>query len=247
MGILNVTPDSFSDGGQFNSVDAAVNHAKEMVADGADIIDIGAESTRPGFTPISADEEISRIEKIIPAIKNLGVPISIDTYKPEVAAYALKLGANIINDVDYCDAMAQVAKDFGVPIIIMHNRKFQGNVIADIKNFFRQTLEACDKIGLQRSQIIFDAGIGFNKSREDDLTILRNLRGLKVDNIPMLLGVSRKRVLGYVTGLDVDERDDVTGAVCVWAITQGVDIVRVHNVKLIAKMCKMADCLIGVE
>ena len=141
MGILNVTPDSFSDGGFFYSFDAAVNHAAKLVKDGADIIDIGAESTRPNFKPINADEEISRLEKIIPAVKKIGVPISIDTYKPKVAAVALELGAEIINDVSglASDEMIHVAKKFDVPVIAMHNRRDENfsSVIDDIKNFFR--------------------------------------------------------------------------------------------------------------
>ena len=248
MGILNVTPDSFSDGGFFYSLENAKRHAEKIVADGADIIDIGAESTRPNFTPITADAEISRLEKIIPAIKKFGVPISIDTYKPEVTAVALELGAEIINDIHGLtdDEMINVAKNFNAPVIAMHNRKFEGNVIDDIKNFFRQTLQRCKNFGL-KSQIIFDAGIGFNKTQEENLTVLRNLRELKnLDGaeIPLLLGVSRKSVIGYATGLDVDDRDEATGAICVLAISQGVDIVRVHNVKMISKMSKMTDTLI---
>ena len=244
MGILNVTPDSFSDGGFFNSLEKATFHAKNIIDDGADIIDIGAESTRPNFTPISAKEEISRLEKIIPAVKNFGVPISIDTYKPEVAAVALELGAEIINDINGLDdEMIKVAEKFHAPVIAMHNRKFDGNVIDDIKNFFTQTLKRYGN----SAQIIFDVGIGFNKTQEENLTVLRNLRELKnIDDgkIPLLLGASRKSVIGYATGLEVDDRDEATGAICTLAIAQGVDVVRVHNVKLISKMCRMTDALI---
>ena len=244
MGILNVTPDSFSDGGFFYSLETAVNHAKNLIDDGADVIDIGAESTRPNFTPISAEEEISRLEKIIPAVKKFCVPISVDTYKPKVAAVALELGAEIINDINGLadEEMIDVAEKFNAPVIAMHNRKFGGNVIDDIKNFFRQTLRRYKN----SAQIIFDVGIGFNKTQEENLTVLRNLRDLKfVDcvEIPLLLGVSRKSVIGYATGLEVDDRDEATGAVSVLAIAQGVDIVRVHNVKMISKMCKMTDVL----
>ena len=249
MGILNVTPDSFSDGGNFYSVDAAINHAEKLVADGADIIDIGAESTRPNFTPITAYEEILRLEKIIPAIKNFGVPVSVDTYKPKVAEIALELGAKIINDISGLadDEMINVAKKFNAPVIAMHNRKFDGNVIDDIKNFFRQTLKRCENFGLN-TQIIFDAGIGFNKTQEENLTVLRNLRELKIldgKNIPLLLGVSRKSVIGYATGFEIDNRDEATGAICVLAISQGVNILRIHNVKMISKMRTMTDVLIN--
>ena len=163
MGILNVTPDSFSDGGFFYSLENAKRHAAKLIEDGADIIDIGAESTRPNFTPITAAEEILRLEKIIPEIKNFGVPISIDTYKPEVATVALELGAEIINDISGLanTEMIHVAKKFNAPVIAMHNRKFDGNVIDDIKNFFRQTLQRYETC----AQIIFDVGIGFNKTQ----------------------------------------------------------------------------------
>ena len=243
MGILNVTPDSFSDGGFFYAHDAAVNHAKKMIEDGADIIDIGAESTRPNFSPISADEEISRLEKIILAIKNFDVPISVDTYKSEVAEVALNLGAEIINDVHGLadKKMFDVAKKFSAPIIAMHNKKKSPNIIDDIKNFFLQTLDDCKKFDFDESQIIFDVGIGFGKTQEENLTVLKNLHEFK--NFPLLLGVSRKSVIGYATNFEVGDRDEATGAICVLAILQGVDIVRVHNVKMISKMCKMADVL----
>ena len=244
MGILNVTPDSFSDGGFFYSQEKATLHAKKLIDDGADIIDIGAESTRPNFTPISAEEEISRLEKIIPAVKNFGVPISVDTYKPQVADFALELGAEIINDINGLDdEMMKVAEKFNAPVIAMHNRKFDGNVIDDIKNFFSQTLK---RYG-HSAQIIFDVGIGFNKTQEENLTVLRNLREFKIIDgveIPLLLGVSRKSVIGYATGLEVDDRDEATGAICTLAIEQGINILRVHNVKMISKMCKMADVIL---
>ena len=250
MGILNVTPDSFSDGGFFFTPENAIRRASELVRDGADIIDIGAESTRPGFTPIDAAEEISRLEKIIPAIKNFGVPVSIDTYKPEVAEIALKLGADMINDVSGLKnlQMPDVAKKYDCPLVVMHNEKnFCENIIDDVKIFFRKTFETCRISGFDCSKIIFDPGIGFGKTQEENLIVLKNLRELKnLDGaeIPLLLGVSRKSVIGYATGLDVDERDEATGAICVLAISQGVDIVRVHNVKLISKMCLTADALI---
>ena len=240
MGILNVTPDSFSDGGFFNSAENAFKHAKKLVEDGADIIDIGAESTRPNFTPISAEEEISRLEKIIPAVKSLGVPVSIDTYKPEVAEFALNLGADILNNVTGLSnkEMLEVAKKFSVPVIAMHNKKISADILEDIKNFFNQTSKLCAENNLQ---VIFDVGIGFGKTQEENLTVLKNLHEFK--NFPTLLGVSRKSVIGYATGFEVDNRDEATGAICVLAISAGVDIVRVHNVEMISKMCRMADIL----
>ncbi len=252
MGILNVTPDSFSDGGFFYSAESAFNHAKKIISDGADIIDIGAESTRPNFQPISAEVEISRLEKIIPAVKSLGVPISIDTYKPEVAEFALELGADILNDVTGLSdkKMIEVAKKFSAPVISMHcsKERLEGkelkNIIGDIKNFFRQSLKICAENNLQ---VILDPGIGFGKTQEENLTVLKNLRDLKFidgEEIFLLLGASRKSVIGYATNFEIDNRDEATGAICVLAISAGVDIVRVHNVEMISKMCKMADCLI---
>lgn len=255
MGILNITPDSFSDGGFFYSQDAALARAKKIIEDGADIIDIGAESTRPNFIPIDTEEEISRLKKIFPAIKNFGVPISVDTYKPEVAEFALNSGANIINDVHGLSdkKMLELAKKFSVPVIVMHGGgqrakdSEEREIIDDVKNFFRQTLETCRENNFDESQIIFDPGIGFGKTQEENLTLLKNLSALKNfdgKEFPILLGASRKSVIGYATGFKVEDRDEASGAICVLAAAQGVDIVRVHNVKMISKMCKMADVLI---
>ena len=248
MGILNVTPDSFSDGGFFFTPENAIRRASELVRDGADIIDIGAESTRPGFTPIDAAEEISRLEKIIPAIKNFGVPVSIDTYKPEVAEIALKLGADMINDVSGLKnlQMPDVAKKYDCPLVVMHNEKnFCENIIDDVKIFFRKTFETCRISGFDCSKIIFDPGIGFGKTQEENLIVLKNLRELKNscgENL-LLLGASRKSFIGHFAGFEVDDRDEATGAVCVAGILSGADIVRVHNVKMISKMCRMTDIL----
>ena len=250
MGILNVTPDSFSDGGKYFSTEAAIARAVQLIEYGADIIDIGAESTRPHAVPVSADEEFARIEKILPAIVNLGVPVSIDTYKPEVAAQVLELGASIINDVHGLEdsRMIDVAKRFGAPVVAMHSEKCSdGDIIADVKKFFRRTLAACTTRGLDTTKIIFDPGIGFGKTFDDDLTILRRLDELKTldeQKIFLMVGVSRKRVIGRATGLPVDERDEATGALCVHAIANGVDIVRVHNVKMISRMRLMTDRLL---
>ena len=251
MGIVNVTPDSFSDGGKFFSVEAATAHAKTLIDDGADILDIGAESTRPNATPVTADEELARLEKILPALKNFGVPLSIDTYKPEIAAQALELGADIINDVHGLEdlRMIDVAKKFGAPVIAAHNDKCSdADIVDDVKKFFRRTLANCAAHDFDTTQIIFDPGIGFGKSHEENLTLLRRLDELKTldgREIFLLLGVSRKSVIGHATGFDVNERDEATGAICVHAIERGVDIVRVHNVKLIKPMCLMTDILLG--
>ena len=249
MGIINVTPDSFSDGGKFFSPEAATAHAAQLVEDGADIIDIGAESTRPSATPISAEEEFARLEKILPAVKGLGVPISVDTYKPEVAAQALELGAEIINDVHGLEdlRMIDVAKKFDVPIIAVHfDRCSTCDIIDDVQRFFRRTIVNCAARNFDANRIIFDPGIGFGKTIKDDMEILRRLDELKFldgQEISLLLGVSRKNVIGHVTGLALDDRDEATGAICVHAITKGIDIVRVHNVRKTFKMCLMADVL----
>ena len=251
MGILNVTPDSFSDGGKFFSPDDAIAHAEKLISDGADILDVGAESTRPNAQIVSADEEISRLEKILPALKNFTVPISVDTYKPEVAARALELGADIINDVHGLEdfRMIDVAKKFDAPVIAGHCDKCsESDVIDDVKKFFRRTLANCAARNFDATKIIFDAGVGFGKSHEETLTLLRRLDELKIldgQEIILMLGVSRKSFIGWATGLELDDRDEATGALCVYAITKGVDIVRVHNVKMIGKMCLTIDVLRG--
>jgi len=249
MGILNVTPDSFSDGGKYLSPDAAMAHAAQMIEYGADIIDIGAESTRPGATPISADEEFSRLKKILPAIRKLGVPISIDTYKPEVAEKVLRRGAKIINDVHGLEdsRMLDVAKEFHAHVIAMHNEKCSdGDIIADIKKFFLRTLENCAAKKFNTKKIMFDPGIGFGKTPEEDLEIILRLNELKTldgKEINLMVGVSRKSFIGKILGLPIDQRDEATGAFCVHAITKGVDLVRIHNVKMISRMCLTADKL----
>ena len=250
MGILNFTPDSFSDGGKYFNRDAAMVHAAQMIEYGADIIDLGAESTRPGATPISADEELDRLKKVLPSIRKLGVPISIDTYKPEVAEKVLMRGANIINDVHGLEdsRMIDVAKKFNAPVIVMHNEKCSdGDIISDIKKFFRRTLANCAAKKFNLARIIFDPGIGFGKTTAEDLEIVRRLDELKTldgQEITLMIGLSRKSFIGKTLGLRIDERDEATGALCVHAISKGVDLVRVHNVKMISRMCLTTDKLI---
>lgn len=248
-GIVNVTPDSFSDGGNFFSPDAAINHAAQLIDDGADIIDIGAESTRPDAVPITVAEELARLEKILPALKNFAVPISIDTYKPEVAERALELGADIINDVHGLEdlRMINVAKKFDAPVIAAHFDPCNAcDIIGDVQKFFRRTSANCAARGFDTEKIIFDPGIGFNKTHEENLTLLKKIGALKIldgREIFLMLGVSRKSIVGKLTGLPVPERDEATGALCVHAALNGVDIVRVHNVKLISKMLRTINSL----
>ena len=249
MGILNVTPDSFSDGGKYFSADAATAQAAQLIEYGADILDIGAESTRPGATPIGADEEFARLEKVLPAIKNFGAPISIDTSKPEVAEKALELGGDMINDVHGFEdsRMIDVAKKFNAPVIAVHNEKCSdGDIIGDVKKFFGRTLANCKAKDFDTNKIIFDPGIGFGKTFEEDLEIIRRLDELKTldgQEILLMIGASRKSFIGRVTGFKLDERDEATGALCVCAICKGVDMVRVHNVKMISRMCLTTDLL----
>lgn len=249
IGILNFTSDSFSDGGKYFSVDTAMAHVAQLIEYGADIIDVGAESTRPKATPISAEEEIARLHEVLPAVKNFGVPISIDTYKPEVAAYAMELDVDIINDVHGLEdmRMIDIAKKFNVPVVAMHNEKCSdGDIIADVQKFFRRTLKHCAAKNFDTERIIFDPGIGFGKTPAEDLEIVSRLDELKTldgEEIFLTVGVSRKSFIGRTTGLRLDQRDEATGALCVHAISKGVDLVRVHNVKVVSRMCSMADIL----
>ena len=252
MGILNFTPDSFSDGGKWNSVDQALRHMEEMVAQGADIIDIGAESSRPGFTPISADEEIERLE---PLLKRLAaqcpVPISIDTYKADTAAFALDCGVNILNDIwglQYAaepGRMAAVAAAHDVPIVVMHNQDGTEykDLIGAMKDFFARSCTIAKLAGLADRNIILDPGIGFGKTAEQNIFVLQHLRELTELPYPMLLGTSRKGFIGKVLDLPVTERMEGTGATCVAGVLAGCAIMRVHDVQPIKRMCTMADAL----
>lgn len=252
MGILNYTPDSFSDGGSWNSVDKALKHMEELVKDGADMIDIGAESSRPGFTPISADEEIDRLEPILHRlVANCPVPISIDTYKAQTARFALETGVHMLNDIwglqykEEPGQMAAVAAEYDVPVIVMHNQdntNYQ-NIMEDIKEFFAHAVSIADAAGLDRDNIVTDPGIGFGKTYEQNLYVLQHLQALTSLPYPLLLGTSRKGFIGRTLDLPVTERMEGTGATCVAGILAGTAIVRVHDVKPIARMCKMADAL----
>ena len=252
MGVLNYTPDSFSDGGKWNDIDAALQHMEQMVADGADIIDIGAESLRPGFTPISAEEEIVRLEAILPKlVENCPVPISVDTYKAETADYAMQTGAHIMNDIwglQYAPEpgkMAAVAAKYDVPVVVMHNQDGTAytDIIEDMKKFFITSAVIAAKAGMKQEQIITDPGIGFGKTWEQNLYVMKHLTDLTALPYPMLLGTSRKGFIGRILDLPVTERMEGTGATCVSGVLAGCAIVRVHDVKPIARMCKMADAL----
>ncbi|WP_077623928.1 dihydropteroate synthase [Sediminibacillus massiliensis] len=251
MGILNITPDSFSDGGKYNEIELAVEKAKTMENDGADIIDIGGESTRPGFQPISAEEELERIIPIISAVKDsVDIPISVDTYKAKTAREAIKAGASIINDIwgaKYDQEMAAVAAEYEVPIILMHNRdnKDYHNMLDDIEADLQESIDIAIKAGVKKENIILDPGIGFAKTAEDNLFVMRHMERFTNLGYPLLLGTSRKSMIGKVLDLPPEERDEGTGATVCYGMTKGADIVRVHNVKMTARMTRMMDAMLG--
>ena len=261
MGILNVTPDSFSDGGRYDTAETALAHMREMVADGADLIDVGAESTRPGSAALSPEEEQARLlpllEKLLPACP---VPISVDTYHAQTAEKAMQMGAHILNDIwglqyagERTGAMADVAVRTGRPVIVMHNQQgkaYDGDVIESMQSFFHRSLAIAHDAGVKDADIILDPGIGFGKDTATNLLVQRRLDELlTVDGVryPMLFAASRKRFIGDTLGLPVDERMEATGAACVVAITKGADMVRVHDVRPIARMCHMTDFILGRE
>lgn len=251
MGILNITPDSFSDGGQYVEVDQAVRRAKEMVEHGADIIDIGGESTRPGHEQITVEEEINRVVPIINAIsKEINVPISIDTYKAEVAKQAIEAGAYIINDIWGAKAdpkMAEVAANYHVPIILMHNRnnKKYNELISDMISDLEESISIVKAAGVREENIILDPGIGFAKNYEDNIKAIQHLDEFVELGHPVLLGTSRKSFIGQIFDLPPQERVEGTGATTCFGIQKGCSIVRVHDVLQNARLAKMMDVLVG--
>lgn len=251
MGILNVTPDSFSDGGRFNNEDDAINRVEQMVREGADIIDIGAESTRPGHEKVDTDEELRRVLPIIQSIKQkVNQPISIDTYKAEVAKQAIEAGAAIINDVWGAKAdpnMADVAAHYNVPIILMHNRsnKNYNHLMNDIISDLHESIKIAKNAGVRDEQIILDPGIGFAKTYEQNLEVMRHLHLIVDMGYPVLLGTSRKSFIGLTLDLPVEERMEGTGATICLGIERGCQMIRVHDVKEMTRMAKMMDAMLG--
>ena len=249
MGILNVTPDSFSDGGRYNNLDSAMKQAERLISEGADIIDVGGESTRPGHIQITSEEEISRVVPIIEKIsKNLDTIISIDTYKYDVAKEAIKVGANIINDIwglQYDNGeMAELVKKSNLPLIAMHNQNdevYNKDIMLVLREFFEKTFKIADKYRIDRDTIILDPGLGFGKNVEQNIEVLSRLNELK-DMGFILLGASKKRFIGkLLNDLPFDERVEGTVATTVIGIEKGVDIVRVHNVLENKRACLVAD------
>lgn len=251
MGILNVTPDSFSDGGKFDQVEAAVSRAKALVEAGADIIDVGGESTRPGHATVSLEEELARVLPVIEAISSeVEVPISVDTYKAEVAKQAIHAGAHIINDVwgaKADDKMAAVAADTGAPIVLMHNRTNRDYqyFFRDVVNDLFESITLAKNAGVQDDKIILDPGIGFAKDLHQNLAMMRYLDKLVDLGYPVLLGTSRKTMIGQVLDLPVEERMEGTGATICYGIQKGCQIIRVHDVKEMSRMARMMDAMIG--
>ncbi len=250
MGILNVTPDSFSDGGAFIDPAAASAHAEKMVAAGADIIDVGGESTRPGHTEIDAEEERARIMPVIARLaKSLAVPISIDTAKAEVAEAALEAGATVVNDVwglQRDPDMAGIVARHGASLVAMHNRDAVDadiDILADIRAFFARTLKIAAAAGIADDRIVLDPGFGFGKTVEQNLDILARLSELKALGRPLLIGTSRKSTIGKVLDRPVDERLYGTIATNVIAIAGGADIVRVHDVAELVDAARMTDAV----
>ncbi|WP_418888802.1 dihydropteroate synthase [Paenibacillus rhizolycopersici] len=254
MGILNVTPDSFSDGGRYNNVERALQHAREMIAEGADIIDVGGESTRPGHEPVSEQEELERVIPVVEAMQRElpQVPLSVDTYKAKVAREALKAGAHIINDVWGFKAearMAEVAADFGCPVILMHNRQDRnyGDLLADVAADLRECVEIARKAGVKDENIILDPGIGFAKDYSENLRVMRALDDLITLGYPLLLGTSRKRFIRTALDLPVDEVVFGTAATVALGVAQGCQIVRVHDVKEIKQTVQMCDAIVYTQ
>ncbi|OEH84392.1 dihydropteroate synthase [Desulfuribacillus stibiiarsenatis] len=250
MGILNVTPDSFSDGGRFIAEEKAVVRALEMIDQGADILDIGGESTRPGAVPVDIETELQRVIPIIHAIKKVTeIPISVDTYKAEVAKAAVEAGADMINDIwglkkDSC--MAKVAADTQVPVIIMHNRAntLYADLISDMISDLRESVQIAEDAGVLSENIILDPGIGFAKDYPQNLEVMYRLRDITNLGYPTLLGTSRKSLIAKTLNLPVEERIEGTAATVALGIERGVDIVRVHDVREMKRVCVMMDAMV---
>jgi dihydropteroate synthase len=249
MGILNMTPDSFSDGGKYNTLEKGMERALKMIEDGADIIDVGGESSRPGYKPVSAEEELRRIDNIVKRLHEVDTIVSVDTMKSKVAEESLKNGAHIINDIWGLqrDAdMAKVVADYGAGIVIMHNKDVAeyDDVLKDVISFLEKSIDIALKAGIKEENIMIDPGIGFGKILEHNLTLMKRLDELKVLGFPILLGTSRKSMIGRVLNLDVNERVEGTAATVAIGISKGADIVRVHDVKEMARVAKMTDAMV---
>jgi dihydropteroate synthase len=260
MGILNVTPDSFSDGGRFNKLQIATDHALKMENDGADIIDIGGESTRPGAVPIGLDEELIRVIPIIGNIrKKSDIVISIDTYKSEVADEAIRAGANIINDISglrFDMGMVELASSSQIPVIVMHmlgtpqnmqkNPKYD-DVMDELKSFFTERIDYMVRKGIVKSSIIIDPGIGFGKTIDNNFTIIKELQNLSDLGCPILIGPSRKSFIGNTLNLPLEQRIEGTSAAVTASIMNGAKIIRAHDVIEIYRVIKITEKICGIS
>jgi dihydropteroate synthase len=238
MGILNVTPDSFSDGGQFFDPASALAQARRMIAEGADILDIGAESTRPygGRQPVSVEDEHARLAPVLSEVVKLGLPVSIDTFKAKTAAYALEQGAAILNDVwglQYDPDIARVAAEHGVPVIVMHNREKADpaiDIMADVKAFLARSLDIAGRAGIRRERIVLDPGVGFGKTLDQSTTVIARLGELREFGLPILMGLSRKRFISSISPSEPHQRIGGSIAGNLLSVMAGANIVRVHDV-----------------
>lgn len=250
MGILNVTPDSFSDGGSFADPGKALEHAFGMVGEGADIIDIGGISTRPGHATVTAEEELDRLLPVLSRlVRELPVPVSVDTFNAKVALRTLEEGAHIINDqwaLRSDPEMAAVVARYNVPLVIMHNQKSAEyhDLLGDIIDYFRGSIDLALEAGIKRENIIIDPGIGFGKTLEQNLNVMSRLRELDCLGLPVLLGTSRKSMIGKTLNLPVDQRVEGTAATIAFGIVNGADIVRVHDVEAMVRVSKMTDAMV---
>lgn len=237
MGILNVTPDSFSDGGRHQNLDDVLFHAQQMIRDGADILDVGGESTRPGYTMISEEEEIDRVLPVLERLKeNFDTPISVDTYKSQVAEAAAEAGADMINDIwglKHDPKMAEVISRFQIPCCLMHNRREANyyNYMKDLLNDLRESVTIAQRAGIRKDKIILDPGVGFAKTYENNLEVIHKLDLVKNLGFPVLLGTSRKSVIGLTLDLPAEERVEGTIATSVIGVMKGASFLRVHDVK----------------
>jgi dihydropteroate synthase len=255
MGILNVTPDSFSDGGRFFDPSVAIGHANRMAKEGADVLDIGAESTRPygGAVAVELEEELNRLRPVLPAVVELGLPVSIDTIKAKVAAFALATGASIVNDVwglQRDPDMARVVAEHGVPIIIMHNREAADpaiDIVADLVAFFQRSLDIAARAGIRSDRIVLDPGIGFGKTPEQSIAVLGRLDAVKRFGLPFLVGASRKRFINSVVASPPDRRLGGSIAAHLLAVQAGAAIVRVHDVAETVQALRVSAAIAGAH
>lgn len=249
-GILNVTPDSFSDGGKYDTPDSAMEHAERMIAEGADIIDVGGESTRPGYQPVSVKEEIERVLPVIRKLKTTyDVPVSLDTWKPEVARAALAAGADMINDISCMKErrMAALVAESGCAYCLMHNRDGLIETDLNVREDLAAALETAWQAGVRTEQVMIDPGIGFAKTYEQNLAVLNRIEELHCFGLPILIGVSRKSVIGYALDLPVEERLEGTLATTAYAVMKRCAFVRVHDVKENVRVIKMIESIMGVS